>query len=170
MSQELLNLMTGISDELCPSLPDECNILGCKLILTCGACPEQYDVFFEEQKIGYLRLRHGRFYAEYVPTEEIVYVSYPKGDGIFDEDERDEQLTKAIKAIVAKHTGIPEQIIVYLLHRETTDYYAQPRVIAIFSAYELAEVSMTKVKELFPFDNIFINQMVLDAEPKGENQ
>jgi len=26
---------------------------------TCGACPEQYDVFLEGENVGYMRLRHG---------------------------------------------------------------------------------------------------------------
>jgi hypothetical protein len=38
---------------------------GCTLVLTCAACPEQYDVFFEDFQIGYLRLRHGSFRADY---------------------------------------------------------------------------------------------------------
>jgi hypothetical protein len=160
MSQTLINLLSNISKDLWPSLPDERYILGCKLVLTCGACPEQYDVFFEEQEIGYLRLRHGRFYAEYVPTEEIVYVDHPKGDGIFDDDEREEELTKAVKAIVAKHTEIPEQIIVYLLNIETLE------TIGVYSTQELAEAAANKVKKAC----ISIKEMVLDAEPKGENQ
>ena len=32
-----------------------------KLVLTCGACPEQYDAFDGERQVGYLRLRHGHF-------------------------------------------------------------------------------------------------------------
>ena len=160
MSQTLINLLSGISEDLWPSLPDERYMLDCNLVLTCGACPEQYDVFFEGKNIGYLRLRHGRFYAEYVPTEEIVYVNHPKGDGIFDDDEREEELTKAIKAIVAKHTGIPEQIIVYLLNIETSE------TVGVYSTRELAETASLTIIDW----RVSIKEMVLDAEPKGENQ
>ncbi len=161
MSQELLNLMTGISDELWPSLPDECNILGCKLILTCGACPEQYDMFFGEENIGYLRLRHGRFYAQYVPTQDVVYVSYPKGDGIFDDDEREEHLTNAVKALLAKHKGAPEQVTVHLLNVETSDQYGTSEVIGVYSTRELAEAASLTIIDR----RVSIKEMVLDAKP-----
>lgn len=54
---------------------------GCRIRQTCGACPEQYDVFYKGEKIGYLRLRHGYFRAEYKGL--IVYEKYPQGDGYF---------------------------------------------------------------------------------------
>lgn len=82
-----------------------------KLVRTCIACPEQYDVHLDHDPvtkltsdgngntcIGYMRLRHGRFYAEY--RGEEVYESYPKGDGIFTPDERHLHLSKACKAIM----------------------------------------------------------------------
>lgn len=74
-----------------------------RLVQTCGACPEQYDAFHSEtgDKIGYLRLRHGYFRAEYKGT--IVYDAEPRGDGCFDSDERDYYLEKACSAIRRAH-------------------------------------------------------------------
>lgn len=69
-----------------------------KLEQTCGACPEQYDAFFNDEKIGYLRLRHGYFRAEY--KGKNVYDCSPVGDGIFGDHEREKYLKKARKAIV----------------------------------------------------------------------
>lgn len=68
-----------------------------KLVQTCGACPEQYDGYLGEQIVGYLRLRHGYFYAECYG--EIVYEARPAGDGIFTYEERDFYLTEAKNAI-----------------------------------------------------------------------
>jgi len=83
---------------------DDIVIDGYRLFCTCGACPEQYDVFDDEtkQQVGYLRLRHGYFRAD-VPDcgGETVYESNTLGDGIFDETERLPELTKAIAAIKA---------------------------------------------------------------------
>ena len=45
-------------------MKDEQTINGYRLILTCGACPEQYDVFDGDRQVGYLRLRHGHFRAD----------------------------------------------------------------------------------------------------------
>lgn len=75
-------------------------INGYELILTCGACPEQYDVFKDGDQVAYLRLRHGFFYAS-VPycSNSIVYEAYPEGDGIFEDSERMRYLTEAIKAV-----------------------------------------------------------------------
>lgn len=79
--------------------PENFEINGFTLIRTCWACPEQYDALFRGQEIGYLRLRHGHFYCEYTPTDKRVFEAQPNGDGIFDDDEREEYLTKAINAL-----------------------------------------------------------------------
>lgn len=77
---------------------------GCTLVRTCHACPEQYDVFRGGQQIGYLRLRHGAFRADYGecggPT---VYQAAPRGYGCFDDDERDDFLSEAINALMTYH-------------------------------------------------------------------
>lgn len=76
---------------------------GCRLIPTCPACPEQYEVFDDAtgQQIGYLRLRHGYFRADYPDCGgDTVYEKYTRGDGCFEPDERQEELTKAVRAIL----------------------------------------------------------------------
>lgn len=76
---------------------------GFDLQLTCSACPEQYDVFFDGNKAGYLRLRHGRFTLEYPDCmEELLLDEYPDGDGMFEQQERLVFLTKALRAIQAR--------------------------------------------------------------------
>jgi hypothetical protein len=72
-----------------------------RLNQTCGACPEQYDVYRGDEQVGYLRLRHGYFRAEaFVNCErKTVYEAYPRGDGIFQSEERDFYLNQACKAI-----------------------------------------------------------------------
>ncbi len=82
-----------------------------RLIRTCDACPEQYDVFQGKRNIGYLRLRWGHFVAEYLPagrldhTAVVVYEhQFPDGlRGEFrDESERERYLKRAVKAIRQK--------------------------------------------------------------------
>ncbi len=68
-----------------------------KLVMTCGACPEQYDVFQDGKEVGYLRLRHGHFRAEC--NGVVVYEATPNGDGLFEYDERDHYLRFAVDAI-----------------------------------------------------------------------
>jgi len=74
-----------------------------KLVRTCVACPEQYDAFMNGQQVGYLRLRHGCFRVE-CPNYggETIYEAEPKGDGIFEDYERDFYLEKAKEAIFNK--------------------------------------------------------------------
>lgn len=81
-----------------------------RLVQTCGACPEQYDAFHSEtgEEIGYLRLRHGYFRAEY--KGKTVYAAEPKGDGCFDTDERDYYLHKACEAIIEAHLAQNEDL------------------------------------------------------------
>jgi hypothetical protein len=72
--------------------------------LTCGACPEQYDVYdIDDKQVAYVRLRHGYLYCS-VPYSggEVIYEAYPKGDGIFEEDEREKYLQE-IDFAIHKH-------------------------------------------------------------------
>lgn len=71
-----------------------------ELIETCGACPEQYDAFLNGKQVGYLRLRHGHFRVDYPDCGgETIYEAEPKGDGLFDDDEREFYLNEAKQAI-----------------------------------------------------------------------
>lgn len=85
-------------------MSDNLTILGCELHLTCNACPEQYDVTKDGRDLGYLRLRHGWFRADYGecggPT---VYEAAPMGDGEFNDDEREGYLTEAVSALLQHH-------------------------------------------------------------------
>ena len=79
-------------------------IHGCELEMTSSVCPEQYDVLLDGRQIGYLRLRHGIFRADYpICGGETVYIDYPNGDGEFDAEERDEHLKKAVSALLQRH-------------------------------------------------------------------
>lgn len=75
-------------------------IHGYRLELTCGACPEQYDVYAGDEMVAYLRLRHGCFRVD-VPDcgGETIYTASPQGDGIFTRKERVRYLTEAVLAI-----------------------------------------------------------------------
>ena len=75
-----------------------------RLICTCGACPEQYDVFDEitKRQVGYLRLRHGFFRADLGGCGgETVYEAETNGDGVFDDNERMPHLRAAVIALEA---------------------------------------------------------------------
>ena len=79
------------------------------LVMTSGACPEQYDAMLDGEQVGYLRLRNGYFRVDYgYSGGETVYTAETIGDGLFDEDERDFHLDSAKRAlaerIVADHT------------------------------------------------------------------
>jgi hypothetical protein len=55
-------------------------------------------------QIGYLRLRHGEFRADYPDCGgESVYFAEPKGDGSFEPDERDKYLGEAVEALLKAH-------------------------------------------------------------------
>lgn len=79
-----------------------------KLKKTCDACPEEYDAFVGEELVGYLRLRHGYFTAEY--KGETVYATETKGDGIFNENERQIHLNNAKTLIWLSHFMISDTI------------------------------------------------------------
>lgn len=76
---------------------------GLQIIMTCPACPEQYDVFKDGEQVAYLRLRHGVFRVDY-PTcnDENIYKAEPSGDGIFDDNERTKYMTIAMNKVLDK--------------------------------------------------------------------
>lgn len=79
----------------------ESPMLEVKLTKTCGACPEQYDAYVGTHRVGYLRLRHGYFYAACPWVGgTVVYEADTNGDGCFDDNERDEHLEAAKAAIL----------------------------------------------------------------------
>ena len=82
---------------------------GATLRLLTTACPEQYDVLIGDARIGYLRLRHNRFTAEYPDVGgKLVYESAPKGCGEFEPAERFHCLSSAVVALVRRHEARKE--------------------------------------------------------------
>lgn len=75
-----------------------------RLVRTCAACPEQYEVFLGSTQIGYLRLRWGWFRGDYpdVGGETVLSVA-TKGQGSFTEDEREPLLTRAVWPLLLAH-------------------------------------------------------------------
>ncbi len=72
------------------------------LVNTCESVPEQYDVFLGEEIVGYLRLRNGHFRAHlHGPEGDVVYEADTRGDGCFEDDERDLHLAAAIARLAA---------------------------------------------------------------------
>lgn len=72
-----------------------------KLVRTCDSCPEQYDAYLGDEKVGYLRLRHGHFRVECPDNGgQLMYEAHPHGDGCFDADERDDHLRQAALSIM----------------------------------------------------------------------
>lgn len=71
------------------------------LVMTCSACPEQYDVYKDGRQVAYLRLRHGRFTVTTPDVEGycILDIDGIKSDGMFEDEARWEFLTLAIQAI-----------------------------------------------------------------------
>lgn len=74
--------------------------------LTCGACPEQYDVFRGDEQIAYVRLRFGRLRVDApdVGGETIYIRDFDDGyKGMFaDEAERVKYLTE-ISEVIGNH-------------------------------------------------------------------
>lgn len=81
---------------------------GVELRMTCGACPEQYDAFIGENLAGYFRLRHGCFTVQaHGPGGPYVFEAEPKGDGVFDHDERDGYLRAGCDALSEYFSATP---------------------------------------------------------------
>lgn len=107
-----------------------------RLVLTCGACPEQYDAFDGEVTVGYLRLRHGRFTVQFPDVGgELIYGACPIGDGVFMDDERDYFLRFAVDAIQRRVAAERDSALVRRLGDE-----ARAKVRALAHAVRLGEM------------------------------
>lgn len=74
---------------------------GFEIVLTCPAFPEQYEVTKDGAPAGYLRLRHGEFRVDYPEClDRTIFKGEPKGDGIFNDDERLTYMKMALNAIL----------------------------------------------------------------------
>lgn len=65
--------------------------------LTCPAFPEQYDVFKNDEQVGYVRLRHGWLFLDYPDVGQERLLSHHFADnyqGSFDNDEQREAWLK----------------------------------------------------------------------------
>lgn len=110
-----------VLEELNETLPKHRRIRKLSFYLTCGGCPEQYDVHASVRRdtppVGYVRLRHHRFTVDVLGPKgqlgddgevEVIHEMLPKaGEGdvggwFLDEPQRVQYLTKAAKAIQAE--------------------------------------------------------------------
>ncbi len=93
-------------------------------VLTCEYCPEQYDVFWNEMMVGYMRLRHGNLTVECPDVfDELVYShKFENCDGNFtNESVRLEHLSLAAQAVfewlkrndktLTEHTGVCYSVV-----------------------------------------------------------
>ena len=81
-----------------------------KWICTCHACPEQYDVCFEDKPVAYVRLRRGGLSVNpYVDGDidwntELYYHQFDDGwKGCFDDEEETGKYQKEIEEVILKH-------------------------------------------------------------------
>lgn len=73
---------------------------GLELEMTCGACPEQYDVKKDGKIVGYIRLRWGYLRADYPDCGGETIYNATIGDGQWTgsfDDEGDERTIHLIK-------------------------------------------------------------------------
>lgn len=70
---------------------------------TCGACPEQYDVYLEGDQVGYVRLRWGTLRCDYpdVGGEMIYEHDFDEAYAgcFYSDDQRDYHLDLIAKAL-----------------------------------------------------------------------
>lgn len=69
---------------------DKITINGVDFVCTCYACPEQYDVYFHDQYIAYVRKRYGRLRAHPVINGEIQW------DELFYQEDEDDKFSGVI--------------------------------------------------------------------------
>lgn len=88
-----------------------------KLVCTCGACPEQYDMFIDDTLVGYIRYRWGYLACrpcnnDVTDWNKTVYEWEHPDDGmsgIIPEDQRD-MLLQQCKNAIAKYIWAGDEL------------------------------------------------------------
>lgn len=108
--------------------------------MTCGACPEQYDMYYNGSYVGYFRLRHGSYSVWDSNQINDLYRASPYGDGCFDDDnEREFFLTMGQLAVlshineISLEHSLPESISEYNDKREIYSSGSDNPLIHIYS-------------------------------------
>lgn len=74
--------------------------------MTCGACPEAYDLYLGEEWVGYVRYRHGRLTAQSTATDDrpcvFARTLSEHDDGVLQEFQR-RIFFPAIEAAIYNH-------------------------------------------------------------------
>ena len=93
--------------------PKTRDIKGLNFKLTCGASPEQYNVFKDDKQVAYVRLRHGWLYVSDPSMDDIWWQIDDtdnaevrlQGDGIFENaSEREYFLNKIADVVIERCT------------------------------------------------------------------
>lgn len=72
-----------------------------RLELTCGANPEQYDVYIDNRYVGYMKLKNGHFHV-IDAGGNCVYKTRPHGENCFKDNERVMHLNAGCRAFEDK--------------------------------------------------------------------
>lgn len=74
---------------------------GLKFVMTCDICPEQYDAYKDNEKVGYVRLRWWELTCECPDVDgELVYDEWHDGFWCFEsEEDRMKHLREIAQAI-----------------------------------------------------------------------
>jgi hypothetical protein len=84
-----------------------------RLIMTCGECPEQYDVVYHSKILGYLHYRWDLFEVNiYSGKNRSIYVKQLGGefDGKLSDEKRDTILKEARDIIAGFYSAHPEEM------------------------------------------------------------
>ena len=87
----------------------ELYIHGYRLVRTCSACPEQYDVYDQKgTQCAYIRLRHGMLRVDVPDVGHTIFsTTQVRGDGSFSDDERFEMLNECIEKMIKWYLNTP---------------------------------------------------------------
>jgi len=85
--------------------------------MTCGACPEQYDVFKGDDKVGYMRLRWGHFTFANNTAYDIIFVCGSTEDsgwgGTFESEEQRQEVFKLCENVYRVYELLGDDFVTY---------------------------------------------------------
>lgn len=135
-----------------------------ELVMTCESFPEQYDVIYNGERIGYIRYRGGRLTCQPVKDDELLWLDLVVREdesfgGIIPDDKREEWLCECKEALsVFWSNPDPELLDALLRQRESM----RPDLGEVVISKEIADSLIGRFSEVKP-DFVIDGSTLLDV-------
>ena len=144
-----------------------------ELAMTCESFPEQYDVIYNGERIGYIRYRGGRLTCQPVKDDELLWLDLVVREdesfgGIIPDDKREEWLCECKEALSVFWLNPDPELLDALLRQRERMNTMIPDAGEVVISKEVADSIIGRLSEVKPDFVIDGNILLGVLRKKGE--